>query len=465
MSKFSEDIIKLFEEFKRETGKYSDLALEGIKFEKKKIKDISDFPTVTKWEGDIDISLDEYEKLSKDKKNNYSPLISGSVENNQIVGYIEKSKIDEKYLSPENVISWSRINAKHFFIQKERVCRTEDAFVIKVKPFNNLKYVRYALMYVMQNSDFTWTNKAGKNKMKEVFIFIPKSIDEKYTSYEIQKAIADFIEFISLKSDDIVNLMEEITQKAEKGKENLLCKIFENLPNGEITDDIVNLFNEFKEEKGYQDLNLEDLEFRYIHIFEEIEGKLITVSSLNLKHNKVKELEKQYREFNYELEFYPVFSASSNPIGYLPEEFKLDKIVISNPENPDVSFATDGNASAGTNFIIHKGKYYINNTRKVIKFNENDKSFYTKYLYFALHDMKEKYNFNRNHKATSENLKAVIIPIPKSFDDYSSYQIQKIIAEFIEFVYDKFDYIKENAKEKAEKANKLKKLILKKMFY
>jgi len=234
---------------------------------------------------------------------------------------------------------------------------------------------------------------------------------------------------------------------------------------GRFSEDIIRLFELFKEETGkYRDLDLGKVEFREIYIFKEIENKLISVSALNLKHDIVKEFEENYRQNNPDLELYPVYSASANPIGYLPEEYAPSKLVVSNKENPDISFATDGNASAGTNFIIHYGKYYINNTRKVIKFSEGEKHYYTKYLYFALQDMKKTYNFNRDHKATSENLKQVKIPIPKPLGNYTSYDIQKAIADFIEFVTLKSEEVQKLMDEIIRKTELLRKTLLVKLF-
>ena len=479
MERFSEDIIKLFEIFKEETGKYKDLNLEKVEFEGKELKEIAEkikaggTPSTSNpeyWHDNFedidnenffgwrDINKDLFSKMYIDK---YAKVITKK-------GYKKSST----WLVPENSILLAiASNSKGLLtISKVPMCINQNILGIVI---DHSKYdVRYVYFF-LKNHYSKLTQKGFGNLTKrsesKVKVLVPKPL-RNYTSYDIQKAIADFIEFVTLKSEEIQKLMDEIISKTELLRKNLLIKLFTKLPNKKKNSkkylkDVIKLFELFKEETGkYNDLDLRKVEFREVYIFKEIEDQLIPVSALNLKHDVVREFEESYKQNNPDLELYPVYSASANPIGYLPEEYAPSKLVVSNKENPDISFATDGNASAGTNFIIHYGKYYINNTRKVIKFNEGEKQYYTKYLYFTLQDMKKTYNFNRDHKATSENLKQVKISIPKPLGDYSSYDIQKAIADFVEFINRKLDFCKEFAEAYKLKSIKFNKLLLRKIF-
>lgn len=459
MGKFSEDIVKLFEEFKKQRGKYPDLDLRKVEFEEKELKDIADkikaggTPKTSEkryWANDFSlIDNQKYFGWRDIDKELFSNMYI-----DKVAKVITKEGLDKSstWLVPENSILLAiASNSKGLLtINKVPMCINQNILGIVLD--RNKYDIRYIYFFLKNHyskiiqKGFGNLTKASESKVK---IFIPKSINEKYTSYQIQKAIADFIEFISLKSDDIVNLMEEIIEKAEKGKENLLCKIFDKLPNGEITEDVVNLFNEFKEEKGYQDLNLEDLEFEDIRLKDLFEAK-----GGNSKYTK-----KYIQEHKGE---YPLLT------GKLDNESIEAYIDTYDFEGECITYNKD-NAGGSKVFYRPEGFKFSMNSHHVALFkkdsfpNDIDDVDY-KYSMYALNNLFKNKGYGWEYSANWNRIKNETIPIPKPYGNYTSYQIQKIIAEFIEFIYDKFDDIKENAKEEIIKANKLKNLILKKIF-
>jgi hypothetical protein len=105
----------------------------------------------------------------------------------------------------------------------------------------------------------------------------------------------------------------------------------------------------------------------------------------------------------------PVYTAAKEPVAYIK---KIDsKEPISASENsPLLSFATNGDGSAGRNFVIHTQPFYINVDRTAIAINEPRISLH--YLHYQLSDMKERYGFNHSHKANRHNLASVVVEIP-----------------------------------------------------
>lgn len=104
----------------------------------------------------------------------------------------------------------------------------------------------------------------------------------------------------------------------------------------------------------------------------------------------------------------PVYTANKEPILCIS---KLSKSPIeASLECPIISFANDGDGSAGRNFVFHTVPFYINASRTAIKVI--DSTILPEYLLSQIIDMKEKYGFNYSFKANKNNLSAVSIKIP-----------------------------------------------------
>ena len=85
-------------------------------------------------------------------------------------------------------------------------------------------------------------------------------------------------------------------------------------------------------------------------------------------------------------------------------------IIDASPEHPVISFAANGDGSAGTNFVFHTTPFYVSNDRTCLRVTDQDID--PRYVFFALHGMKETYGFNHAFKASKNNLEIVTIDIP-----------------------------------------------------
>lgn len=187
----------------------------------------------------------------------------------------------------------------------------------------------------------------------------------------------------------------------------------------------------------YLDLDIDEVEIEQQYIFEDNKNIAMIGSKKVANHIELDNM--------YDKDGIPIYDASAFIKTYVMKDKFKDKVfTVKNNNNPDISFASDGDASAGTNFIIHKDSYFVNNHRIVIQFLSN--KYFSKYVYFRLYNMKKEYNFKRGFIPSQKNLKdlQITISIPKPYKNYTSYDIQKILVEFLEYNFN----LVENYREK-----------------
>ena len=130
---------------------------------------------------------------------------------------------------------------------------------------------------------------------------------------------------------------------------------------------------------------------------------------------------KFFRDFqDNQPDFIPVYTAAQTPVAFIPKIANKETIKAS-PNNPVLSFATNGDGSAGKNFILHKKPFYINSDRIAILCKREKVSL--EYIMCVLRNMKTQYGFNHNFKANKKNIKDVEIPIP--IDDSGEFDLEK----------------------------------------
>ena len=139
-----------------------------------------------------------------------------------------------------------------------------------------------------------------------------------------------------------------------------------------------------------------------------------------------------------------MFTAAKFPVAYIDEI--PDKVPIdASEEIPVFSFATNGDGSAGTNFIIHTTPFYINLDRLAIR--AIDPNILTRYIPIALRYMKEEYGFNHAHKANVTNISQVRMKIPVNDANEFDTDMQRNAIETNELYLELIESTK-NSKEK-----------------
>lgn len=140
----------------------------------------------------------------------------------------------------------------------------------------------------------------------------------------------------------------------------------------------------------------------------------------------------------------PVYTAAKTPIAYIkPQPGKPP--VWATVSQPVISFATNGDGSAGGNFVVHTTPFYLNVDRMVLILKST--KLVLPYIYAQISNMKKKYGFCHSFKANIHNLENVTLSIPVSESGEYDIEEQKAIASQFEIV--------ENLKVEIEKKRRL----------
>lgn len=221
---------------------------------------------------------------------------------------------------------------------------------------------------------------------------------------------------------------------------------------------VIEKFNEFKKEtEKYQDFDIEKIEFSKVYFFQDTDNITLIGSKKLGNHKDI--------EYINDENGLPVYDASVNVLTYI-NEIKYPHLVfeVNDNNNPDISFASEGNSSAGTNFIIHENKYFVNNHRTVMKFSNK---YYSKYVYYRIFNMKKEFGFKRGYIPSQSELQKldITIQLPKDFNEnYDSFTIQRIIVEFLEYQRERTTQLRKKMIFLQEKVSKIDKVILSKIF-
>jgi type I restriction-modification system DNA methylase subunit len=144
----------------------------------------------------------------------------------------------------------------------------------------------------------------------------------------------------------------------------------------------------------------------------------------------------------------PVYTAAKAPVAYI-KPIDGREPVFASAEQPMISFATNGDGSAGRNFVVHTAPFYLNVDRIAVA--SKNPQIVLMYVCAQISDMKEKYGFNHSYKANRHNLKNVTLPIPVSESGDFDVAAQNIVAAQFELI----SQIKDEMRGTREKLKKL----------
>lgn len=437
-------VIEKFKEFQEKTGKYSDLDIEDVQFDKKTINDI----------------IDEFIKGSTPKYSSSSTntivIKSGQARGNYNVfdfkntAYLDLIKVkNPKYLQNGDILinttgvgTAGRVTL--FDLSGSYVSDSHiTALRYDLNSFNKFYLLHFFVNYGFKKLEAMAEGSGGQvelsmDKIKPLVIPIPKDYNQKYKSIDIQKVIVEFLEFWKINYTDVFR--QTVTHQKP-----ILEKIKKALIPATLRHDktIVNSFNAFAKMKDYN-VKLENIIFNNKPFF-----KLVAVtngSEFPAGYVKRKEVKGDI----------PLISAGvkKDIMGYIkslqgnnvniPEKHyvfndtkqKWNEVKHYNGKDY-YTLTADGE---GGNIIKRsvnnypKG-FYTTNVCKTLEFDENviyDSFFYLSYKY-----TKYKYNFDFANKANNDNLALINIPLPKKYEDFDSINLQKILVEFWEMILNK----------------------------
>ena len=108
----------------------------------------------------------------------------------------------------------------------------------------------------------------------------------------------------------------------------------------------------------------------------------------------------------------PVYSAAAQPVAHVQQV--NDKLIDCSPSTRLLSFGSNGDGSAGRNFVTHDCPFYVSNDRTVLKMLCCD--ILPEFVRYALQPMKADWGFGFTFKATPNNLKEVAFDVPVAMD-------------------------------------------------
>ena len=121
----------------------------------------------------------------------------------------------------------------------------------------------------------------------------------------------------------------------------------------------------------------------------------------------------------------PVYSAARAPIAHV--SVRHAKLIDASPDNLVLSFAVDGDGSAGSNFVVHDRPFYISNKRASLRAIDHNVDL--RFVYYSLQTMKVDYGFGFNFKAYKSRLVDVVVRLPIRADGTFDLELQQKLVQ------------------------------------
>ena len=447
------EVRERFKEFQEKTGKYDDLDIDNVRFEK------------------IYLNNDSYFEINPKKSEIDTELFTKNID----ISFVPLPNIDAKtgILNPDETRKINDVKKGYTYFREGDVIFTKVTpsmengnFAIAKNLINGIgfgsseyyvfrcKKVHHKLLWFLFRADF-FRNRAkrtmrGSGGLKRVplefftteYIPIPKDLDQTYTSLKIQEAIVEFLESSFEKNKRIkenIDKRYDLFRRLDKAL----------IPSTFIKDYVKVAFGRYAKENNI-DFSITDVDFEIKRIHSDNKDELICKKRMG---------------------FTPKTSINDNINWFRVEDLNATNgLFVDNPNTVKKTtmkkvIAKNGKKSS-KNISIQKGDILVSflATPGIVKIYNSDEVVYCNQAidiltvtndvdnrYIAYNCMLEypKYGklqtmgFNLN----DEDKKKINIYIPKALDNYTSLEIQKIIADFMEFtknrIQKKFDRMDE----------------------
>lgn len=414
----SKKMIELFNIFKKETGKYQDLDINDIQFESKEIQDV--FDVVRR--GASPRPIKEYVIDSSYSGKKYNWLKIGDVTKSNI--FLKKTS---QYIS-EDGMKKSVLGKKGDFLVTNSMtvgipiildidtCFHDGFLYLGFNDRNQKEYYNMYLFYyftsyrqeLMLKSKDGIVNNLNTDIIKKANIVLPKPYSEKYTSFKIQQAIVEFLDYQKAQTEKLQEKMSFLEEKASQLGGTILSRVFE------MQDPfVVEQFKKYCLHKKL-DIQIKDFDFETLEL-----GSVANFVGGSGKYKK------DYIDFNQGE--YPLMTGSLEKKNYI--EAMEDKDII---REESVSYNKDNDA--GSRAFYHTSPYILGGHHYGVFIKKEEKSrISTKYLYLTMQNIFLHNKFYQSQKpiANSSLIKKFEIKIPTGSNEFSM-KLQKIIVDFIE---------------------------------
>lgn len=401
--KLNQEIRDYFKQWQQDEGVYKNIDIDNVEFEIKSLKELhqkENVKVVKSFTAKDFIEISDIDEITKqyDLTNKIKPNLPVRAKQ-----------------GPKGTILVSRVRpllGSYTIVKKATECfTTGDLIPIILNDSANIEYVFMNICslnfknFLIENQDTNGQKPTITDKLYSFKLILPVGKDSK----ELQVIIVEFIEYYKSKFSQYRQLITELKSKVETFDKAFLPAIF----SAEKDPFIVEYFDQWSKKKQHS-VSFDEIKFAVAYPFKSDNYFSTNTPTLGLSQKDIVKSD----------DGYPVYTGKKEPICY--SNYGDSKLINAMPGKTKISFATDGDSSAGTNFVIHNEPFYVNATRMVLEFKDNA---FPIYFFYALLKMKEQYGFNYTRKANMTNLIDVFVVLPEG---ESSFDRQKIIVEFIE---------------------------------
>ncbi|HOY30266.1 MAG TPA: hypothetical protein PKW80_00155 [Bacteroidales bacterium] len=422
----NKQIIDRFKLFQQRTGKYPDFDITHLKFSQVQLKDIAKTPL--KSGGTPKTEVPEYwasDFSLVDNKNYFGwrDINKEIFEKGIITEYskiITKKGYDSSstWLVPSNSILIAMASASKglLAINSLPMCTNQNILALVIKDAFDVKYIYYSLKEIYRTLEGKKEfGNLTKGSEEQRYITIPKSIDDIYTSFKIQKILVDFFEYFNNLNKKNIERVDFILSCIENIDKIIIPHVFSKQSSA------CKRFNSFCEKSGIE-LKLEDINFeeKLIDNFTNISGGSSDYSKSYFNNSKNR------GEYN-------VYTGSLESVPNIKPAKESDII-----KEESVSFNKDNDA--GSKAFYHNKPFVVGGHHYAALIKEANKTdVFIKYFYYTMKDL-----FNRNMffqskdpRANSGVIKMYKVNFPISNSKYNSIEIQKIISQFFEQYFER----------------------------
>lgn len=429
-------VIEKFKEFQQKTGKCVDINIEEVQFEKKLLKELHQKEKVKTQKnstadkfieiGDIDRKTKKYDISSKVKYN-----------------LPEKGKH-----APKGTILVSRVRpllGGYTIIDGDDYTFTSGDLNPIVLPENvDVNYVFKIIcspkfeLFLKNNQNTSGQKPTITDKLYNFDIAIPLKQD-KYESLDIQRAIVEFLEYSFDNLERIKSNIDKRYEIVSKMRKSLILSTFKKTA-------IKNRFNKYAEENNIN-FEITDIEFNIKRIHSKNDDEVVCKKRMGFSPEKDK---------NDNINWFRVEDLNANDGLYInaPDTIlktTMKKIKDKNGENSSKN-ASIKKGDILVSFLATPGIVKIYNSNEIAYCNQAidiltvNEGFDNRYI--AYNCMFEYPKYGREQtmgkNLNDEDKEKIKIFTPKDLDNYTSFEIQQILADFIEHVDNQIEdkYIK-----------------------
>ena len=387
-------VIEKFKEFQKKTGKYSDLDIENVEFEREVLNNLIDI---------FDSQRVPLSTTERNKRKGKYPYYGAS----GIIDYIDDFIFDGEYLiiSEDGENLRSRKTPIAFWATGQFWVNNHAHIVLGKE---NILYTDYLRLFISSNKLCGFISNSSQPKLSQgnlqkIPIPLPKDFDEKYKSTVIQKAIVEFLEYSFDNLERIRNNIDKRYEIVSKMRKSLIPSTFKRTA-------IKNRFRKYAKENNIE-FDIIDIEFYSVSFDSFFENVSISkkIKNKEFKQNGI----------------YPVISQSESFInGYYDNNNGIIKASI----EPVIIFGDHTTILKYVDFDFLAGA----DGTKVLKCKA---SIFPKYAYYQSFYKVKAQGYQRHFQYFKERG----FLIPKALDKLSSIEIQEILANFIEHIDNEID--------------------------